>query len=104
MTSPDLIQVAYSRLAAGSAAIRNAVKAQQEQMETLYQAARKASALWDADSQRGFQERHDRVAARCADVMAMCTSHANLVDEHSATTAQIDSKAAAAFEGATAST
>jgi len=95
----DMIQVHYASMAAGSAAMRTATAGIRAELQRLIDAKNKVADSWSASSNIAFQNRVNTVQARCDDIDSCITGHANLIDEVSQTTNQIDTQMASLFEG-----
>lgn len=97
----DVIQVHYASMAAGSAAMRTATGGIRTELQRLVDAKNKVGESWSAESKAAFDLRCQTVLNRCDDIDSCITGHANLIDEVSQVTSQIDTKMAALFgEGA----
>jgi uncharacterized protein YukE len=86
----DMFQVDYSRMAIGSSAMRSATAALRNEIQILSDAATKVRATWTAASQQAFDAHARNAFLKCDDIDRIITGHANLIDELSATTNQID--------------
>lgn len=95
----DIIQVHYASMAAGSAAMRTATGGIRAELERLIDAKNKVAASWSAASQAAFETRCQTVLNRCDDIDLIINGHANLIDEVSQATNQIDTQMASLFEG-----
>jgi WXG100 family type VII secretion target len=93
-----MIQVHYASMATGSATMRTATSGIRAELERLKDAQNKVRGTWNGNSQSQFDIRCARVQAKRDDIDACITGHANLIDEVSQATNQIDTRMASLFE------
>jgi len=86
----DMFQVDYSRMAAGSGAMRSATAALRNEIQILSDAVAKANGTWQGKSNTALDAHARDAFAKCDDIDKIIVGHANLIDEVSATTNQID--------------
>jgi uncharacterized protein YukE len=95
----DMFQVDYSRMAAGSSSMRSATAALRSEIQLLSDAVAKANGTWQGSSNTALDAHAKHAFAKCDDIDRIITGHANLIDELSATTNQIDTYMATQLGG-----
>jgi uncharacterized protein YukE len=94
----DHIKVQYANMDAGVASMLGATSKLNQYAEDMYAAITKASASWDAASQRQAHQAYVTAKAQVTDIAQLIRTHSSVLADHSESTAQLDNKLAAQFD------